>query len=136
MKGNSSMCDPQQKATKGHLSFIFGMNYTFLSFLITTLNLASNKWICIPWAYESDAWVMSTGANWNEALQNFEKTVQSSPSSRKLGDSMSCWFPAHVQACVCYADHIYLHTVITCFFLRLKETDTVLCMDTQGKVLL
>lgn len=43
MKGNSSMCDPQQKVTEGHFSFIFGMNYTFLSFLITTLNLASNK---------------------------------------------------------------------------------------------
>lgn len=83
-EGNSSMCDPQQKATEGHFAFIFGMNYTFLSFLIISLNLASNKWICIPWAYQSDAWVMCAGANWNEALQNFEKTVQSSPSSLKF----------------------------------------------------
>lgn len=43
MKDNSSMCDPQQKATQGHLSFIFGMNYTFLSFLITSFDLATNK---------------------------------------------------------------------------------------------
>lgn len=37
------MYDPQQKATEGRLAFTFGMNYTFLTLLITSFNLASNK---------------------------------------------------------------------------------------------
>lgn len=34
MEGKSRACNAKRKITKGHFSFIFGMNYTFLTFLI------------------------------------------------------------------------------------------------------